>query len=50
MICSSCITIPMIAIGMTLFTHHVIIGLLLSILSSAIYLQFKQFKQCKACV
>lgn len=50
MTCASCIALPMIAIGMTLTTHHVIIGLLLTILSSAIYLHFKQFKKCSKCI
>lgn len=50
MTCASCIALPMIAVGMTVTTRHIIIGLLLTILSSAIYLHFKQFIRCKECV
>ncbi len=50
MTCPSCIALPVIALGVTLATHHIIIGLLLTILSSSIYLHYKQFKKCTKCV
>jgi hypothetical protein len=49
MVCPSCLAIPITIIGIGSLHTNLVFGFLLTILSTTIYLHYKQLQNCSEC-